>query len=55
MELPFLLTSSGHVRGPDGRFWRTQGVPTAYGSLLLQLAHGLLLALLVAAPRAKAD
>ncbi|CAJ1367400.1 unnamed protein product [Effrenium voratum] len=53
VELPFLLTSSGHVRGPDGRFWRTQGVPTAYGSLLLQLAHGLLLALLVAAPRAK--
>ena len=37
----------GQVRGPDGRMWATTGVPSKYGSLLLQLAHVLLITLLL--------
>lgn len=46
VEVPFLLTTNGIVRGPDGRTWETQGVPTRKGSVLLLVAHGLLLGLL---------
>lgn len=46
VEVPFLLTGSGTVRGPDGRQWETDGVPTRLGSQLLFLAHIVLLLLL---------
>uniref|UniRef100_A0A7S1W7U4 dolichyl-P-Man:Man5GlcNAc2-PP-dolichol alpha-1,3-mannosyltransferase n=1 Tax=Alexandrium catenella TaxID=2925 RepID=A0A7S1W7U4_ALECA len=46
VEVPYLKTARGVVRGPDGRSWETSGVPTAAGSVLLQVAHCLLLVLL---------
>jgi len=46
VELPYLKTTQGTVRGPDGRSWQTPGVPTVPGSLLLQATHALLLVLL---------
>ncbi|CAE8617881.1 unnamed protein product [Polarella glacialis] len=46
VELPYLITGHGLVRGPDGRQWESPGVPKASGSLLLQAVHWLLLLLL---------
>lgn len=43
VEIPFLLTEHGEVRGPDGRRWTTAGLPTRLGSVLLQATHWLLL------------
>mmetsp|Transcript_126109 Transcript_126109/g.251830 ORF Transcript_126109/g.251830 Transcript_126109/m.251830 type:complete len:421 (+) Transcript_126109:86-1348(+) len=43
IEVPFLLTTNGTVRGPDGRSWETAGVPTSNGSVLLQGTHAVLL------------
>eukprot|EP00913_Durusdinium_trenchii_P003294 g3048.t1 len=50
VELSFLITTHGQVRGPDGRSWNTKGVPSWQGSLILQVAHGLLLGLLLWSP-----
>jgi len=50
VEVPYLKTTRGLVRGPDGRSWETSGVPTVPGSLLLQGVHVLLLALLACRP-----
>ncbi|CAK8995478.1 Serine--tRNA ligase [Durusdinium trenchii] len=36
VELSFLITTHGQVRGPDGRSWNTKGVPSWQGSLILQ-------------------
>lgn len=47
VELPYLITGHGQVRGPDGRSWNTAGVPKPIGSIVLQVAHCLLLGLLV--------
>lgn len=46
VEVPYLLTTRGEVRGPDGRTWTTDGVPTSRGGLLLLVAHAVLLLLL---------
>jgi len=46
VEIPFLITGRGQVKGPDGREWETDGVPTTKGSLCLQMAHAVLLILL---------
>lgn len=43
IEVPFLLTTHGTVRGPDGSSWETTGVPTSKGAALLQGTHAVLL------------
>lgn len=46
VEVPYLLTTNGTVRGPDGRTWETEGVPTRHGAALLVTTHAVLLVLL---------
>ncbi|CAE7751781.1 l(2)not [Symbiodinium sp. CCMP2592] len=57
VEIPFLLTEHGEVRGPDGRRWTTAGLPTRLGSVLLQATHWLLLLRLLwsSRPKGKTD
>merc|ERR1712085_36386 len=50
VEIPYILTTRGVVRGPDGSSWETEGVPTRKGGILFFAAHFVLLALLAAAP-----
>lgn len=47
VEAAFNITGRGQVRGPDGRSWESDGVPTPLGSCVLQSAHMLLLLLLL--------
>merc|ERR1712232_1491620 len=53
VEVSFLLTTQGVVRGPPGsgwfgkqKTWVTDGVPTSKGSALLTFTHVILLGLL---------
>jgi alpha-1,3-mannosyltransferase len=55
VEIPFLLTTTGLVKGPDGREWESPGVPTSFGSMILLCVHTTLLLLLVALPRLQWD
>ncbi|CAE7574839.1 ALG3 [Symbiodinium natans] len=43
VEVPFIVTTHGEVRGPDGRRWTSPGLPTSLGSILLQATHWFLL------------
>merc|ERR1712183_675817 len=55
VEVPFLVTTSGQVRGPDGRQWETIGLPTRAGSYLLLAVHVLLIVLLARVEKVQAS